>query len=99
MEKQSASQCADCLAVYDGPETDCPVCQATNDDAGPQQFSPDAEESDMNISTRQEQTAPPPSTPDAPGARDTSASTLIEFPVAGRAPRPQWRKELSERVR
>jgi uncharacterized RDD family membrane protein YckC len=31
-------------------------------------------------------TAPPP-------------STLIEFPTPGRAPRPQWRKELSERVR
>lgn len=28
-----------------------------------------------------------------------AASTLIEFPVAGRAPRPQWRKDLSERVR
>ncbi|HYX42459.1 MAG TPA: RDD family protein [Pyrinomonadaceae bacterium] len=27
------------------------------------------------------------------------ASTLIEFPTPGRAPRPQWRKELSERVR
>jgi len=26
-------------------------------------------------------------------------STLIEFPGAGRAPRPQWRKQLSERVR
>jgi uncharacterized RDD family membrane protein YckC len=28
-----------------------------------------------------------------------AASTLIEFPGAGRANRPQWRKELSERVR
>ncbi|MGB7923600.1 MAG: RDD family protein [Pyrinomonadaceae bacterium] len=27
------------------------------------------------------------------------SSTLIEFPGAGRAARPQWRKELSERVR
>ena len=32
-------------------------------------------------------------TPPAP------ARTLIEFPGAGRAARPQWRKELSERVR
>jgi uncharacterized RDD family membrane protein YckC len=28
-----------------------------------------------------------------------AASTLIEFPTPGRAPKPQWRKELSERVR
>ena len=27
------------------------------------------------------------------------AATLIEFPTPGRGPRPQWRKELSERVR
>lgn len=29
----------------------------------------------------------------------TAASTLIEFPGAGRASRPQWRKDLTERVR
>src|SRR2546423_1623608 len=28
-----------------------------------------------------------------------AASTLIEFPTPGRAPKPQWRKDLSERVR
>ncbi|HLL77796.1 MAG TPA: RDD family protein [Pyrinomonadaceae bacterium] len=100
MENQSALQCADCLAVYDGPETDCPVCQTAAEADGSRQLSSDAEESDMNISTRQEQTAPPPaaSAATAPPARD-AASTLIEFPVAGRGPRPQWRKELSERVR
>lgn len=92
MEKQSASQCADCLAVYDDASADCPVCQAADEAGGPRRIPFDAEESDMNISTRQEQTAPPPAAPEA-------ASTLIEFPVAGRTPRPQWRKELSERVR
>jgi uncharacterized RDD family membrane protein YckC len=98
MENQSASQCADCLAVYDGPESDCPVCReagAPDGAAGLRPFSLDAEESDMNISTCQEQTAPSPPAATAPDG----ASTLIEFPVAGRAPRPQWRKELSERVR
>lgn len=29
----------------------------------------------------------------------TAASTLIEFPGSGRASRPQWRKDLTERVR
>jgi uncharacterized RDD family membrane protein YckC len=32
-------------------------------------------------------------------AASPNPSTLIEFPGAGRAARPQWRKELSERVR
>ena len=100
MENQSALQCADCLAVYDGAEADCPVCRAAPGDVVSRQIPP-AEESDMNISTRPEQTAPPPApnSPDTTAARDAAASTLIEFPVAGRAPRPQWRKELSERVR
>lgn len=44
-----------------------------------------------------------PVTSDAGETVDTStqvsASTLIEFPGKNRAPRPAWRKELSERVR
>jgi uncharacterized RDD family membrane protein YckC len=51
----------------------------------------------MNTSTCPETTsdAPPNELLDAPAA---ATSTLIEFPGAGRA-RPQWRKDLSERVR
>ncbi|MCA1629111.1 MAG: RDD family protein [Acidobacteria bacterium] len=53
----------------------------------------------MNTSTYPETTtdAPPNEFVDAPAAAVTS--TLIEFPGGGRANRPQWRKELSERVR
>ncbi|HVG28160.1 MAG TPA: RDD family protein [Pyrinomonadaceae bacterium] len=53
----------------------------------------------MNTSTCPETTtdAPPNELAGAPAAAVTS--TLIEFPGAGRANRPQWRKELSERVR
>ena len=38
---------------------------------------------------------------DTPANRTSApaASTLIEFPTPGRAPKPQWRKDLSERVR
>ncbi|HEX8162506.1 MAG TPA: RDD family protein [Pyrinomonadaceae bacterium] len=52
----------------------------------------------MNTSTCPETTtdAPPDEFAGAPAAAATS--TLIEFPGAGRA-RPQWRKDLSERVR
>jgi len=56
----------------------------------------------MNISTCEDQTASGPAAGAAvaqPANRDGGASTLIEFPVAGRGPRPQWRKDLSERVR
>jgi uncharacterized RDD family membrane protein YckC len=52
----------------------------------------------MNTSTCPETTtdAPPNEFVDSPAV---ATSTLIEFPGAGRANRPQWRKELSERVR
>ncbi|MBC7910222.1 MAG: RDD family protein [Pyrinomonadaceae bacterium] len=45
-----------------------------------------AEISDVAVEAQPAQAAP-------------AASTLIEFPGAGRAARPQWRKDLSERVR
>ena len=53
----------------------------------------------MTPSARQEQQTAPPL--DNAGTRPglPSASTLLEFPTPGRAPKPQWRKELSERVR
>lgn len=35
----------------------------------------------------------------APEAPAPAASTLLEFPLPGRAPKPQWRKDLGERVR
>ncbi len=54
----------------------------------------------MTPSARQEQT---PSNADDNATRAKAplpaASTLLEFPLPGRAPKPQWRKELGERVR
>ena len=90
-------QCAACLAVYDSPLEDCPTCQAPLADAA-RILPPSAEDSFMNTSTYPETTTdtPPGEFVDAPAAGATS--TLIEFPGAGRA-RPQWRKDLSERVR
>jgi uncharacterized RDD family membrane protein YckC len=92
-------QCAACLAVYDSHIGDCPTCRATLVVADADQNAPQSpEESFMNTSTCPETTtdAPPNEFVDAPTAAATS--TLIEFPGAGRA-RPQWRKDLSERVR
>jgi uncharacterized RDD family membrane protein YckC len=50
----------------------------------------------MNTSTCHETTAAHASEPPPEVA---ATSTLIEFPGTGRANRPQWRKDLSERVR
>lgn len=49
-----------------------------------------------NESTNQEATGNDSS---APATSVPTASTLIEFPGVARATRPQWRKQLSERVR
>jgi uncharacterized RDD family membrane protein YckC len=53
----------------------------------------------MTPSARQEQTPTHADQTAASRPSAPAASTLIEFPTPGRAPKPQWRKELSERVR
>jgi len=101
MESQTASQCAECLAVLDGSAADCPNCRDADADAGGPQTAASAEEKVMNTSTRHEEMTPA-TTPAPPAGRDAGAppSTLIEFPRPGRSAKPpQWRKDLSERVR
>lgn len=93
MEPSTVTSCALCFASYEAVLEACPACRTTpTADALPH------EESFMNTSTCPETdaTAAAPSCepPNAPAA----TSTLIEFPGAGRN-RPQWRKDLSERVR
>lgn len=94
-------QCASCLAVYDSPDEDCPTCRSTLVNHIAEQNVPQSPgERFMNTSTCPETgttDAPPNEFVDAPAAAATS--TLIEFPGGGRTTRPQWRKELSERVR
>ncbi|MFL6210884.1 MAG: RDD family protein [Pyrinomonadaceae bacterium] len=53
----------------------------------------------MTPSARQEQTPAHADQTATTRPSAPAASTLIEFPTPGRAPKPQWRKELSERVR
>ncbi|MDT7602516.1 MAG: hypothetical protein QOF61_513 [Acidobacteriota bacterium] len=100
MEPSTVMRCAACLAVYDSSMEDCPTCQVPL--AAPDETAySSAEESFMNTSTCHEtatsDAATDPVVASAPLAGATS--TLIEFPVAGRVNRPQWRKDLSERVR
>ncbi len=102
MESQTASQCAECLAVLDGSAADCPNCRDADADAGGPQTAASAEEKVMNTSTRHEEMTPATTPAPPPAGRDAGAapSTLIEFPRPGRSAKPpQWRKDLSERVR
>jgi uncharacterized RDD family membrane protein YckC len=90
-------QCAACRAVYDTSFEDCPTCQVPLDASAQAPTAP-GEDSFMNTSTCHETTPAHASEP-PPAPASGATSTLIEFPGTGRANRPQWRKELSERVR
>jgi len=94
-------QCPSCRAVYSNGLDVCPRCKT------PALKSP-AETVAEPIVTSEEKIATSP-TASVSGIEETEAipsraaaqatSTLIEFPGVSRASRPQWRKELSERVR
>jgi uncharacterized RDD family membrane protein YckC len=90
-------QCSACRAVYSNRLDFCPRCQTPASEIStqpepqaetlmPEEVSLSAETSEASVEAQPAQAAP-------------AASTLIEFPGAGRAARPQWRKDLSERVR
>lgn len=93
-------QCVVCGGSYSESGEYCPHCPATNT-ASADAASPPPEEISMSTSTSQERD--PKRAPGAAAeakaanAAATATSTLIEFP--GVPPKPQWRKELSERVR
>ncbi|HEX8708919.1 MAG TPA: RDD family protein [Pyrinomonadaceae bacterium] len=91
-------QCPSCRAVYSNGLDICPRCQTPGAKSS-------SEHEPVSADLKQEQAAPPPaaqaveqSAAEAPAAAAPN-STLIEFPGVSRASRPQWRKELSERVR
>ncbi|HLL71621.1 MAG TPA: RDD family protein [Pyrinomonadaceae bacterium] len=92
-------QCVVCGGSYSDSLENCPHCPTTTNTAPDEAFS-SPEEKSMPTSTSQERKTQHASSAagDAKGATTASAtSTLIEFP--GVPPKPQWRKELSERVR
>lgn len=93
-------QCVVCGGSYSNESENCPHCPTTQDAANVAP-SPSPEEESMPTSTSQERKTKTSAGAEAKGAAATTAanatSTLIEFP--GVPPKPQWRKELSERVR
>ena len=93
-------QCPSCRAVYSNGLEICPRCKT------PASTNPPLPEPQANGSRPEERSAA--ADPLAEEAQTDAStveskapvvSTLIEFPGAGRAARPVWRKQLSERVR
>src|SRR5688572_6688176 len=82
-------QCSSCGVSY--PEAEiCPECPAVP----PDDFQLSAGES---VKKEENQPKPKRDKPRRSAQKSPRTSTLIEFPGGGRV--PQWRKELSERVR
>lgn len=94
-------QCPSCRAVYSNGLDMCPRCKTPAAKASAEtdtELTITSQESmDLspaaNVSVAEETEAIPA------GTTPQVSSTLIEFPGVSRASRPQWRKELSERVR
>ncbi|HEX8457881.1 MAG TPA: RDD family protein [Pyrinomonadaceae bacterium] len=95
-------QCVVCGGSYSEAEEKCTRC-TTEDTATIDAFSSSPEEESMSSSTGHERktkratAAATEAKGASSGATASATSTLIEFP--GVPPKPQWRKELSERVR
>lgn len=87
-------QCPACRAVFSNALDICPRCQTPASKSHAQPEVQTAQTVKESATVAPEETA-------AETVKQkvaTTGSTLIEFPGAGRA-RPQWRKDLSERVR
>lgn len=92
-------QCPSCRAVYSNGLSFCPRCKTSASKPSPDiQTGPvvnDIESSSTSVSATSTETT----NNDSTAASTPKTSSLIEFPGASRASRPQWRKELSARVR
>lgn len=87
-------RCPACGAFYKEHSARCPECGAIQE-AGPVEPSQQAQSEQIGIV---EETAAPQPVPERRAPTRTNPS-LIEFPGVNRSAKPQWRKELGERVR
>lgn len=90
-------RCPACGAFYKEPSVRCPECGALQNE-NPVQTFPQAQPEQINS---MEETAPPGIMNPVQKRRPLPKKTpsLIEFPGANRSAKPEWRKELGERVR
>jgi uncharacterized RDD family membrane protein YckC len=100
-------QCSSCRAVYSNGLDICPRCKtpatkpSPETQAAPHADSPAVSKAQAEETDNAQAAAIADSTSEAVAAATTAAppvSTLIEFPGVSRN-KPQWRKDLSERVR
>lgn len=84
-------QCLACSATFSNELSSCPRCSVA--------VSPIMRSDENKQPTNQRFVPRMPDADLASEAQATTNSTLINFPGSGRAPIPEWRKELSERVR
>jgi uncharacterized RDD family membrane protein YckC len=95
-------QCPSCRAVYSNGLDVCPRCKTPSLKSSAETVNetvidaPDSPETPANVLTSEEAEV---SHSQVAAAAPQPSSTLIEFPGVSRATRPQWRKDLSERVR
>lgn len=99
-------QCPSCRAVYSNGLEICPRCKtpappppvAETESAAQVNASPELTTHPEEFDGRQASALPDSPTDAQPTAAAPPVSTLIEFPGVSRN-KPQWRKDLSERVR
>lgn len=84
-------QCLACSATFSNELSSCPRCSVA--------VSPIMRSDENNQPSKQRYVPRMPDNDPALEAQTTANSTLINFPGTGRAPIPEWRKELSDRVR
>ncbi len=93
-------QCSSCRAVYSNGLDICPRCKTAASKASPETPTETVITSQESITSAPQTLAAEEQLADEPRVATAQvSSTLIEFPGVSRASRPQWRKELSERVR
>jgi uncharacterized RDD family membrane protein YckC len=93
-------QCPSCRAVYSNGLDLCPRCKTPA--AKPSLDTETKKAVSPRESAEATQSATSAETTNAPSSQAVTppkSSSLIEFPGASRASRPQWRKDLSARVR
>jgi uncharacterized RDD family membrane protein YckC len=93
-----AMQCPSCRAVYSNGLDICPRCKTPALKSTPETDIESLIISQESVMSQAGGTITEEIN-DTPTRTVQASSTLLEFPGVSRASRPQWRKELSERVR
>ena len=94
-------QCPSCRAVYSNGLGLCPRCKTPSSKSPTETITEPVNTTEESIALSPSDNVSVTEEAEASAAIATpqATSTLIEFPGVSRASRPQWRKELSERVR